>query len=53
VQKLVENLERKLGIFVESAGGPNEEDITTSFRTICQLEAECARLSHNLIAKSG
>jgi len=40
VQKLVENLERKLGIFTESAVGPNDPEVTQSFRTICQLEAE-------------
>ncbi|KAK0200399.1 X-domain of DnaJ-containing-domain-containing protein [Desarmillaria ectypa] len=40
VQKLVENLERKLGIFTESAIGPNDTDVTRSWRTICQLEAE-------------
>ncbi|KAI0028656.1 DnaJ-domain-containing protein [Vararia minispora EC-137] len=40
VQKLVENLERRLGIFTESAQGPNDPDVTNSFRIICQLEAE-------------
>ncbi|KAF9458099.1 X-domain of DnaJ-containing-domain-containing protein [Collybia nuda] len=40
VQKLVDNLERKLGIFTESATGPNDPDVTTSWRTICELEAE-------------
>ncbi|KAF8063597.1 X-domain of DnaJ-containing-domain-containing protein, partial [Lyophyllum atratum] len=40
VQKLVENLERKLGIFTESATGPNDPDVTNSWRTICELEAE-------------
>lgn len=40
VQKLVENLERKLGIFSESATGPNDAQVTESYRTICQLEAE-------------
>ncbi|KAG6850369.1 hypothetical protein H0H93_014323 [Arthromyces matolae] len=40
VDKLVENLERKLGIFTESATGPNDPDVTTSWRTICELEAE-------------
>ncbi|KAG6860464.1 hypothetical protein C0995_010818 [Termitomyces sp. Mi166 len=40
VQKLVENLERKLGIFTESAAGPNDPDVTASWRTICELEAE-------------
>ncbi|KAG2044153.1 DnaJ-domain-containing protein [Suillus americanus] len=40
VQKLVENLERKLSIFTESAAGPYDPDVTNSWRTICQLEAE-------------
>ncbi|KAG2748220.1 DnaJ-domain-containing protein [Suillus brevipes Sb2] len=40
VQKLVENLERKLSIFTESATGPYDPDVTNSWRTICQLEAE-------------
>lgn len=40
VNKLVENLERKLGIFTESAVGPNDLDASKSWRTISQLEAE-------------
>ncbi|KAG5641111.1 hypothetical protein DXG03_005974 [Asterophora parasitica] len=40
VQKLVDNLERKLGIFTESATGPNDLDVSKSWRTICELEAE-------------
>jgi hypothetical protein len=40
VKKLVENLERKLGIFTESAVGPSDPDVSSSWRTICQLEAE-------------
>lgn len=40
VQKLVDNLERKLGIFTESATGPDDPDVTASWRTICELEAE-------------
>jgi len=40
VQKLVENLERKLGIFAESASSPNDVDVTRSYRQICALEAE-------------
>lgn len=40
VKKLSENLERKLGIFTESATGPNDVQVTESFRTICQLEAD-------------
>ena len=39
VSKLVENLDRKLSIFTESATGPNDPQVTESFRTICQLEA--------------
>lgn len=42
VKKLVDNLTRKLGIFTESAAGPNDVEVTKSFRTICMLEAECA-----------
>ncbi|KAJ4488950.1 X-domain of DnaJ-containing-domain-containing protein [Lentinula edodes] len=44
VDKLVANLERKLGIFTESATGINDVDVTRSWRTICELEAE--ELSH-------
>ncbi|KAI0804553.1 DnaJ-domain-containing protein [Irpex lacteus] len=40
VGKLVENLERKLGIFAESASGPNDPEVTKSYRQICALEAE-------------
>nr|VWP00319.1 Calcium/proton exchanger [Ganoderma boninense] len=40
VQKLVENLDRKLSIFTESATSPNDAQVTESFRTICRLEAE-------------
>ncbi|RDB22331.1 DnaJ-like protein 1 [Hypsizygus marmoreus] len=40
VQKLVQNLERKLSIFTESATGPNDPDVSSSWRTICELEAE-------------
>lgn len=40
VQKLVETLERKLSIFTESATGPDDPDVTKSWKTICQLEAE-------------
>ncbi|KAJ8592756.1 DnaJ-domain-containing protein [Rhizopogon salebrosus TDB-379] len=40
VQKLVENLQRKLSIFTESATGPGDADVSNSWRTICQLEAE-------------
>ena len=40
VNKLVENLQRKLGIFTESAVGPDDPDVSSSWRTICQLEAE-------------
>lgn len=40
VKQLVANLERKLGIFAESATGPNDPQVTDSYRIICQLEAE-------------
>ncbi|KAF8530090.1 DnaJ-domain-containing protein [Hysterangium stoloniferum] len=40
VGKLVEELERKLSIFTESATGVDDKEITLSWRTICELEAE-------------
>ncbi|GJE93563.1 DnaJ-domain-containing protein [Phanerochaete sordida] len=40
VDKLVENLERKLGIFAESATTPNDVEVTRSYQQICALEAE-------------
>ena len=40
VNKLVHNLEHKLSIFTESATGPSDPDVSGSWRTICQLEAE-------------
>ncbi|KAF8583662.1 DnaJ-domain-containing protein [Ramaria rubella] len=40
VRKLVEELERKLSIFTESATGVNDADVTNSWRTICELDAE-------------
>ena len=40
VATLVETLTRKLSIFTESATGPNDVDVSTSWKTICQLEAE-------------
>lgn len=40
VQKLVENLRHKLGIFTENATSPTDPDVTESWRTICSLEAE-------------
>ncbi|KAI8976284.1 DnaJ-domain-containing protein [Trametes punicea] len=40
VRKLVENLDRKLSIYTESATGPNDAQVAESFRTICKLEAE-------------
>ena len=40
VKKLVEELERKLSIFTESAAGPDDQDVTRSWRTICEIEAE-------------
>lgn len=36
----MDNLERKLGIFTESATSPEDPDVSSSWRTICQLEAE-------------
>lgn len=44
VQKLVENLRHKLGIFTESATNVNDPEVTESWRTICSLEAECVSL---------
>ena len=47
--KLVVNLEQKLGIFTVSVLGPNDLDVSKSWFTICQLEAECiAFLSQKL-----
>ncbi|KAI9435170.1 DnaJ-domain-containing protein [Lactarius indigo] len=40
VQKLVENLQHKLGIFTENATGPNDPEVIDSWSTICSLEAE-------------
>ncbi|GJJ14258.1 hypothetical protein Clacol_008522 [Clathrus columnatus] len=40
VKKLVDELQRKLSIYTESATGVNDEEVTRSWRTICQLEAE-------------
>ncbi|KAI0776912.1 DnaJ-domain-containing protein [Trametes elegans] len=40
VQKLVENLDRKISIFTESAASPMDAQVSESFRTICRLEAE-------------
>jgi len=40
VAELVETLTRKLSIFTESATGPNDPDVTRSWKTICALEAE-------------
>ncbi|RDX50780.1 DnaJ-domain-containing protein [Lentinus brumalis] len=40
ISKLVENLDRKLSIFTESATGPTDPQVTESFRTICKMEAE-------------
>ncbi|KDQ09706.1 hypothetical protein BOTBODRAFT_116749 [Botryobasidium botryosum FD-172 SS1] len=40
VQKLVENLERKLAIYTESAYGVGDRDVGRSWREICQIEAE-------------
>ena len=40
VKKLVDELERKLSIFTESATGPNDRDVSRSWREICEIEAE-------------
>ncbi|KAF9445203.1 DnaJ-domain-containing protein [Macrolepiota fuliginosa MF-IS2] len=40
VDQLVENLTRKLSIFTESAAGPDDADVSKSWRTICEIEAE-------------
>ncbi|KAJ3805074.1 hypothetical protein F5876DRAFT_82211 [Lentinula aff. lateritia] len=40
VIQLSANLERKLGIFTESATGIDDVDVTRSWRIICVLEAE-------------
>ncbi|KAG8949038.1 hypothetical protein FRC04_009112 [Tulasnella sp. 424] len=41
VQKLVENLDRKLSIYVESVtGAPTDAEVAKSWREICRLEAE-------------
>ncbi|KAJ7074539.1 DnaJ-domain-containing protein [Mycena amicta] len=40
IQKLVDNLDRKLSIFTESATGPNDREVANSWRTICALEAD-------------
>lgn len=40
VRKLAEELERKLSIFTESATGVDDVDVTRSWRTICELDAE-------------
>ncbi|KAJ3493960.1 hypothetical protein NLJ89_g10906 [Agrocybe chaxingu] len=40
LKKLVDNLECKLGIFTESATGLNDPDVSSSWQTICQLEAD-------------
>ena len=36
----MEHLQRKLGIFTESATGPDDQDVAHSWRTISELEAE-------------
>ena len=38
----MEALERKLSIFTESANGPDDPQVTASWRAICYLEAQCA-----------
>jgi hypothetical protein len=41
VQKLVETLRHKLGIYTENATSVNDPEVTESWRKICSLEAEC------------
>lgn len=48
VRKLVEELDRKLSIFTESATGVDDVDVTRSWRTICELEAECVTPVHSV-----
>ncbi|KAF8127861.1 DnaJ-domain-containing protein [Boletus edulis] len=40
IRKLVENLDRKLSIFTESATDPDDAEVSNSWRTICQIEAD-------------
>lgn len=40
VEKLAENLIRKLSIFTEAAKGPDDPQVGPSFKEICRLEAE-------------
>jgi curved DNA-binding protein CbpA len=40
VQKLVDTLQHKLGIFTENTTGPDDPEVVESWRTICTLEAE-------------
>lgn len=40
VKALVEHLERKLGIFAESASSSNDSQVMSSFRQICQIDAQ-------------
>ncbi|KAF8645350.1 hypothetical protein AX16_007854 [Volvariella volvacea WC 439] len=47
VSKLVENLDRKLSIFTESATGPDDRDVARSWRQICQIEAETSPMALN------
>ena len=41
MQKLVETLRHKLGIYTENATSVNDPEVTESWRKICSLEAEC------------
>lgn len=50
VKKLVENLERKLSIYVEACtGGPGDEETAKSWREICRIEAEYVSCHDRLI----
>ena len=47
IDKLVGALERKLGIFTESANGPDDPQVTASWQAICHLEAQYAIHRHS------
>jgi len=50
--KLVHNLEHKLNIFTESATGHSDPDVSSSWGTICQLEAEWVPLTFSALMLS-
>ena len=47
IDKLVEVLERKLSIFTESSNGPDDPQVTASWRAICHLEAQYVIYNHS------